>query len=270
MRLLTAPYVQRFILSAMQSPNEPAGGGSGEPSARHEKVAMSEDDAALLSQLVKGFRSTTQPKALEALRAIHVEVHSEHAHPGKDFDALNLKTQDIGNMVSRTWLPLMNGKRKGKAKNFVNDAHAQRLMDTLRVFAARSNDVENYAITKRDGLVRTADAAGPSAPPLLLPPPLPPLPPPPPAPPPAPEAPEEAPPGEAEEEGEQEDDSEPLAPPAPTARPPSCPWQPKGGAPCKSAQHPACCHGACGQSHCGLLQSRRGYPPCAAHHAPVG
>ena len=253
----------------MQSPDEPPAGGPGEPSARHEKIAMSDADGALLSELVKGFRSTTYQKGLEALRAIHIEVHTAQPHADLDFDALNLKTQDIGNMVARTWLPVLNGKvLKGKSKSFINLAHGERAMATLREFAARANDVVNYSITKRDGLVRTADAAGPSAPP----PPPAPLPlPPPPAPLPDPEAPEEQAAGEGEEEEEeQEDDSEPLPPPVSQTRPPRCPWQPQGGGPCQSAQHAMCCHGACGQSHCGLLQSRRGYPPCAVHVAPAG
>jgi len=266
-QLLTASHAQRFKLSAMQSPDEPPAGGSGEPSARHEKIAMSDADGVLLSDLVKGFRSATYSKALEALRTIHIELHAALPHADLDFDALHLKTQDIGNMVSRTWLPVLKDKvLKGKSKGFINLAHGERAMATLRAFAARVNDVVNYTINKRDGLVRTADAAGPSAPP---PPPALALPPPP-APLPDPEAPEEAAASEAEEEEEQEDDNEPLPPPVSQTRAPRCPWQPQGGAPCQSAQHATCSHGACGHSHCALLQSRRGYPPCAVHAAPAG
>jgi len=252
----------------MMSPKEADAAAPGAAGAKHERQAFSETDIVLLDTVVPPMKSTTQQHVLNALSAIHSELHPTQAHPAKDFDAYNLKLTDVGNVTRRDWLPLMNGKRKGKAKNFINDAHAERLMATLREFGRRGNDVVHYDISRQRGLVRkdvgeAVPAAGASAPASISPP----APPPPPLPDePAPEDAGAA--AEAEAEAEAEDSAEPG--PAPPTRAPRCPWQPKGGGPCKSALHATCSHGACGQSHCALLQSRRGYSPCTVHVAPAG
>ena len=259
-RRLTAS-LQRFNQSALLSPKEAAGDGAAAASARHEKGGFSEENITLLNKLVVAFRSTTQKKALEALEAIHKEVHKDLQKP-KDFAALRLKETDIGNISNRLWLPVIGEKKlKGKSKSFINMEHAQRLMTTLDVFAERATDFVHYKIDKKNGLVRLAAAAAGSAAAA---------PPPPPAPPPPLPEPEEAAEAEPEEEAEEEDAGEPLQPlPEPAKRPQRCPWQPLGGAPCSSRQHAHCDNGSCGQSHCALLQERRGYPPCAAHRAPA-
>jgi len=224
---------QRFSLSALLSPKEAADAVPGAADkARHELKGFSESNIAMLDALVKAIR---------------------------------------GSIASRTWLPMIKGKRAGKAKGFVNDAQAQRLMDTLDVFGKRANDVVHFSITKKEGLVRVAGdpsaAAGGSDAPPPAPAPLAPVAMP--LPPPPLEAEEEE---EAAEKEAEEDSNEPppAPPPPPQQRPPRCPWQPLGGAPCLSGQDASCDHGACGGSHCGLLRSKRGYPPCSLHRAPAG
>jgi hypothetical protein len=258
-RRLTASS-QRFTWSALLSPNEAAGDGAAAASARHETVGFNEENIALLNKLVPAIKSTTQKKVLEALERIHKEVHADLQKP-KDFSALLLKPQDIGAISSRLWLPVIGDKKKlkGKSTKFINQEHAERLMATLCVFADRASDFVHYKMDKKDGLVRLAAADSAAAPPPPLPAPLPPPP-----------EPEEAAEAEPEVEAEEEDAGEPLQPlPEPAKRPQRCPWQPLGGALCGSRPDVHCDNASCGQSHCVMLQERRGYPPCAAHRAPA-
>jgi hypothetical protein len=87
---------QIFNLSRKMSPKEVDAAAQSAATARHDKKAFSDAESALLDQLVKAVKSTTQQKALDAWRRIYIELYPDGpTAPGVDFDNMRLQRRGL-------------------------------------------------------------------------------------------------------------------------------------------------------------------------------
>ncbi len=78
------------------SPKEVDAAAQSAATARHDKKAFSDAESALLDQLVKAVKSTTQQKALDAWRRIYIELYPDGpTAPGVDFDNMRLQRRGL-------------------------------------------------------------------------------------------------------------------------------------------------------------------------------